>query len=108
MTKKHMEARVEDAIEHCLLNRHGYRKGESSNYDVSLGLEPARLISFIKNKQLKTWSSLDAIHGSATEKIVLNFLTMGRHGGFSRIRRINFKDRAKQTTAARNTIFAIH
>jgi type I restriction enzyme R subunit len=74
MSKKHTEARLEDAIEHCLITRHGFSKGESSDYDPALGMEPARVIAFFKTTQEKTWKALEAIHGTATEKMVLDAL----------------------------------
>jgi type I restriction enzyme R subunit len=74
MSKKHTEARLEDAIEHCLITQHGFIKGESSDYDAALALEPARVIAFFKTTQEKTWNALEAIHGATTEKIVLDAL----------------------------------
>lgn len=72
--KKHLEERLEDAIEFELINKHGYEKGESKAYDVKLALEPARVISFIKATQQKKWSSLEAIHGTGTEEVLLDSL----------------------------------
>lgn len=74
MSKKHTEARLEDAVEHCLITRHGFIKGEPSDYDASLALEPARIIAFFKATQEKIWNALAAIHGVAAEKMVLDAL----------------------------------
>lgn len=74
MSKKHTEARLEDAIEHYLITQHGFVKGESSDYDASLALEPERLVAFFKATQEKIWNALEAIHGVATGKIVLDAL----------------------------------
>lgn len=74
MSKKHTEARLEDAIEYCLITEHGFIKGESSDYDAALALEPVRVIAFFKATQEKTWNALEAIHGATTEKIILDAL----------------------------------
>lgn len=74
MSKKHTEAKLEEAIEHCLIMQHGYHKGESKDFDPVLGLEPARVIAFLQSTQDKPWKTLEAIHGTATEKIVLEAL----------------------------------
>lgn len=74
MVKKHTEARLEEAIEHCLISDHGYEQGQSSDYDVEKALEPARVITFIKATQEKVWAGLEAVHGSASENLVLEGL----------------------------------
>lgn len=74
MSKKHTEAKLEDAIEHCLITQHGFSKGESRDYDPVLALEPARLIAFLKATQAKTWTALESIHGAATQLTVLEAL----------------------------------
>jgi len=74
MSKKHTEAKLEDAIEHCLIAQHGFSKGESKDYDPALALEPARIIAFLKATQAKTWGSLESIHGAETGKMVLDAL----------------------------------
>lgn len=72
--KKHTEARLEDAIEHCLLHDHKYEQGQSKDYDVEKALEPTRIIEFIKDTQEKIWAGLTAVHGDDTEKLVLDGL----------------------------------
>lgn len=72
--KKHTEARLEDAIEHCLITNHSYEKGQSKDFDVERALEPARIIEFIKATQEKVWAGLVAVHGSASEELLLNGL----------------------------------
>ncbi|HEY8037676.1 MAG TPA: type I restriction endonuclease [Methylobacter sp.] len=74
MNKKHTEAKLEDAIEHCLITQQGFSRGESKDYDMALALEPIRVITFFKATQEKTWNALASIHGAATEKIVLDAL----------------------------------
>ena len=72
--KKHTEARLEDAIEHCLITDHSYEKGQSKDFDVERALEPARIIEFIKATQEKVWAGLVAVHGTASEELLLNGL----------------------------------
>lgn len=33
---KYSEAHLEDAIVHCLINQHGYKKGSTKEFDASL------------------------------------------------------------------------
>lgn len=72
--KKHTEDRLEDAIEHCLVNEHSYEQGQSKDFDVQRAIEPARVIDFIKATQEKVWFGLVAVHGSASEELLLNGL----------------------------------
>lgn len=61
MSQKHTEARLEDAIEYCLIEQHGYRKGVPGHFDVERAVEPGALIAFIKSTQLKLRQSLETI-----------------------------------------------
>ena len=72
--KKHTEDRLEDAIEYQLIENDCYQRGSSNEFDTERALEPARVISFIKKTQPKVWESLKDIHGSDTEKLVLDDL----------------------------------
>lgn len=74
MNKKHTEAKLEDAIEHCLITQHGFSRGESKDYDTAQALEPVRVIAFFKATQEKTWTALASIHGAETERVVLDAL----------------------------------
>jgi len=74
MNKKHTEAKLEDAIEHCLITQQGFSRGESKDYDTALALEPTRVIAFFKATQEKTWTALASIHGAETERIVFGCL----------------------------------
>ena len=73
--KKHTEEKFEDAVEHCLIQQHGYQKGRSDDYDAALAMEPSRAISFIRTTQPRMWGSLEAIHKEATIGIVLDALS---------------------------------
>ncbi len=74
MSKKHIEQRLEDAIEYQFIEQDRYQKGDSSDYDTERALEPARVIDFIKNTQAKVWQSLSNIHNADTEKVILGDL----------------------------------
>ena len=72
--KIHTEERLEDAIEHCLIQQHGYQQGHSQDFDAQRAIEPQRVIDFIKATQAKVWAGLEAIHGEATRELVLDGL----------------------------------
>ena len=80
MTKKHTEARFEDAIVHHLCEHGGYTfvdylKGEAAGrYDKARALDPALVLSFIETTQARPWARLHAIHGAATGTVVLDHL----------------------------------
>lgn len=90
MTKKHTEARFEDALEYELINNGGYQKGSAAQFDKTRAMDTVALIDFIKTTQAKHWQALQAIHHERVEKIVLDelekeinskgLLTVLRHG----------------------------
>ncbi|WP_416305640.1 type I restriction endonuclease subunit R [Neptunicella sp. SCSIO 80796] len=72
--KKHTEARFEDAIEACLLEKHLYEQGISNEFDTEKSLEPLRVIRFVQTTQPKVWSALEAIHGEGTPDLIVDTL----------------------------------
>lgn len=78
--KKHIEARLEDAIVDQLTTQGGYvfidyREGAAKDrYDKERALDPALVLGFIETTQPKMWQSLLAIHGAETGKVVLDHL----------------------------------
>src|SRR3954467_7951521 len=78
--KKHIEARLEDAIIDHLTTQGGYvfvdyREGETKDrYDKTRALDPAMVLGFIQASQEKMWKSLHDIHGEETSKVVLDHL----------------------------------
>ena len=78
--KKHTEARLEDSIVDSLSKDGGYvsvnyREGEAKGrYDKARALDPVLVLEFIQKTQEKVWKSLEGIHGSETDKIVLDHL----------------------------------
>lgn len=65
--KNTQEKHFEDAIEHQLIHHDNYIQGSSADFDPELCLEKERVISFIKNTQLKMWQALELIHGEETD-----------------------------------------
>ena len=99
--KKHTEDRLEDAIEHQLVEVDRYQKGNSSDYDTARALEPSRVISFIQKTQTKLWESLKGIHGDDTEKVVLDDLTKTLETqGMLNVLRYGFKSYGKKIKVA--------
>lgn len=72
--KKHTEDRLEDAIEYQFIENDCYQKGASDDFDTERALEPGRVLDFIQKTQDKQWQALKGIHGSDTEKAVLDDL----------------------------------
>ena len=104
--KKHTEARLEDAIEHCLITDHSYEKGQSKDFNVEKALEPARIIEFIKATQEKVWAGLVAVHGPASEELLLNGLVKELNTkGMLKVLRHGFKVYGKKFKVA--TFFQI-
>ena len=78
--KKHIEARLEDAIVNHLTTQGGYvfldyRDGAvKGRYDKVRALDPTLVLDFIRATQEKLWNSLAAIHGGETGTVVLDHL----------------------------------
>ncbi len=88
MTIDHREIAFEDAIEHHLLSLAGYANGDSANFDRERALDPTVFVPFVKETQPETWESLEKLHGSETESIVLDDLckAMDSQGSLAVIR----------------------
>jgi len=78
--RKHIEARLEDAIIDDLTCHGGfefvdYHEGEAKGrYDTEKALDSKLVLDFIRQTQEKSWKSLQAIHGAETEKVVIDHL----------------------------------
>jgi type I restriction enzyme, R subunit len=78
--KKHLEARLEDAIVAHLTALGGfvfvdYNRGEAKDrYDRARSIDPALVLGFIEKTQPKLWAGLTAIHKDETPKVVLDHL----------------------------------
>lgn len=99
--KKHTEDRLEDAIEHQLVELDRYQEGSSSDFDADRAFEPARILAFIQKTQSKLWNSLKSIHGDDTEKVVLDDLykTLETQGMLN-VLRYGFKSYGKKIKVA--------
>lgn len=62
------EKAFEEAIEQSLIDRGGYIKGDSGNFDRSLAIDKTELFKFIGATQKETWDALTAVHGGDVEK----------------------------------------
>ena len=99
--KKHTEDRLEDAIEHQLVELDRYQKGSSSDFDTDRAFEPGRVLAFIQKTQTKLWENLKSIHGADTEKVVLDDLykTLETQGMLN-VLRYGFKSYGKKIKVA--------
>jgi type I restriction enzyme R subunit len=88
MPVDHRERAFEAAIEDCLLTRGGYATADPANFDRQRAIDPTVLIPFLKETQPETWESLEKLHGSDTEGIVLDDLckAMDSQGSLAVIR----------------------
>jgi type I restriction enzyme R subunit len=66
MVAIHSERTFEDAIEAHLLAG-GYLKGAKADYDLTLALDRAQALAFVRDTQPKEWARLVAVHGAAVE-----------------------------------------
>jgi len=101
VSKKHSEQRLEQSIEYHLIEKDGYVKGSSDDFDTKRALEPARVMAYIEATQKKSWQRLQAIHGSDTEKVVLDDLckTLETQGMLN-VLRYGFKSFGKKFNVA--------
>lgn len=85
----HRERAFEAAIEHHLLSSAGYSLGNPASFNRELALDPTSFLAFVKDTQPETWQSLEKLHGSSTETVILDDLTKaldGQAGALSVIR----------------------
>jgi type I restriction enzyme R subunit len=94
MPVDHREMAFEAAIEHDLLTRGGYAKGDNSEYhptatddryspegfDQERALCPGVFVGFVKEMQPETWQVLEKLHGTNAEAVVLDDLTKALDG----------------------------
>ena len=88
MAVDHTEKAFEEAIEHHLLNVAGYAKADPGDFDRERAIDPTVFISFVKETQPETWESLEKLHGSDTESVILDDLSkaMDSQGSLAIIR----------------------
>jgi type I restriction enzyme R subunit len=67
----HTEQTFEAAIEESLLEKGGYIKGHSNDFDASLGLFPSYITDFLKSSQPTEWDKIENIHKADVEAKVV-------------------------------------
>jgi type I restriction enzyme R subunit len=67
------ERRFEDAIEASLLEKGGYLRSVSSNFNPDLGLDMAKLFAFLGATQVKEWERLLALYGNDPDEAQRGF-----------------------------------
>ena len=70
----HTEKTFESAIEESLLNKGGYIKASSDDFNPTLGLFPKHITDFIKTSQPKEWDKITNIHKAEVEAKVIQRL----------------------------------
>lgn len=70
----HTELAFETAIEHGLLARGGYLKGDPKGYDAATALFPDEVLAFLQASQPARWAQLEAILKERTAATVLDSL----------------------------------
>ena len=70
----HTELTFERAIEESLLEKGGYTKGYSEDFDAQTGLFPSYIINFLKESQPLLWGKLANIHKDEVDKKVIQRL----------------------------------
>jgi type I restriction enzyme R subunit len=70
----HTEQTFEEAIESNLLEHGGYLKGNSTDFDVQIGLFPSYITNFLKQSQPKAWDKIANIHKDEVEQKVIQRL----------------------------------
>ena len=72
MPVDHRERAFETSIEHTLLTKGGYALGDPSTFDRERAIFPADFIAFLKTTQPDLWQSLEKLHGTSTETILID------------------------------------
>jgi type I restriction enzyme R subunit len=70
----HTEQTFEEAIENSLLEKGGYVRGFSKDFDVQIGMFPSYAIGFIQQSQPKEWTKISGIHKTEVEQKVIQRL----------------------------------
>lgn len=70
----HTEKTFEEAIESSLLERGGYEKGNSDNFDRELALDKNTVLRFLKETQKDEWEKLERTHRNEIENKIIQRL----------------------------------
>lgn len=94
MPGHHSEEAFEAAIEHYLITKGGYIKGDPVWFDKNRGLDPSMVAAFIRNTQPAEWQYLQNIQKDKAEQTLLDDLCNAldsKHGGCLKVLRHGFK-----------------
>ncbi|MTI31689.1 type I restriction endonuclease subunit R [Xanthovirga aplysinae] len=70
----HTELTFEENIEASLLEKGGYSKGSSHDFDADLGFFPSYITEFLQSSQTKAWAKIASIHKTEVEAKVIKRL----------------------------------
>jgi Type I site-specific restriction-modification system, R (restriction) subunit and related helicases len=70
----HKEIDFENEIEHALLSKGGYEKGDSHAYDPETALFPDDVIAFVQKTQPKIWARLTQLDARKARSVLLDSL----------------------------------
>lgn len=88
------EKRFEEDIENYLCSEGGYTKGNPASFDRKLALDKDTFLTFIKTSQPKSWERYQKIHGTDSEKHIIDrFCREVKMVGLLRVFRQGFTDR---------------
>ncbi|MDE6726176.1 MAG: DEAD/DEAH box helicase family protein, partial [Ruminiclostridium sp.] len=88
------EKQFETDIEHSLLTKGGYIKGNPKAFDCKTALDTETLLTFVKTTQSKSWEKYQSIYGTSSEKsFIERFCKEVKTLGLLNVLRHGFKDR---------------
>lgn len=88
MSSAHIERAFEVQIEHHLLAKGGYRRGDPAGFDREHALFTGDILPFIQATQPREWQQLEKLHGGHAESILLADLvkTLDMQGSLATLR----------------------
>lgn len=94
MNEQIKEKNFEEAIEHSLITKGGYKKGDPKKFDRKLALDKETLINFVKKTQPNKWKKHCLIYDTSAEESFINrFCKAVKTRGLLDVLRHGFKDR---------------
>ena len=74
MADTHTERAFETYVEAVLLERGGWQRGSTAEWDVERALFPARVCAFLEATQPTLWAEMRALHAAGLEDLVIEAL----------------------------------
>lgn len=74
MTDTHTERAFEAYVEATLLERGGWQRGTTAEWDVERALFPARVRTFLEATQPELWAEMRALHAAGLDDLVIEAL----------------------------------